>query len=94
MSQGITVAAYPERVVGNDPEPLGVAFLQGPPFTLMISLTLSNFSCLSLRLEILKFFLKIEQIFKFLCRSEIHHLQFDDAEVWSMLLHTFWYTSH
>ena len=30
MSQGITVAANPERGVGNDPEPLGVAFLQGP----------------------------------------------------------------
>ena len=41
MSQGITVAAYPERGVGNDSEPLGVAFLQGPPFTLMISLTLT-----------------------------------------------------
>ena len=27
------MAAYPERGVGNDPEPLGVAFLQGPPFT-------------------------------------------------------------
>ena len=53
MSQGITEAAYPERGVGNDPEPLGVAFLQGPPFTLMISLTLSNSSCLSLRLQIL-----------------------------------------
>ena len=39
MSQGITVAANPERGVGNDPEPLGVAFLQGPSFTLMISLT-------------------------------------------------------
>ena len=37
------------------------------------------------------FFAKIEQIFKFLCRSEIHHSQFDDGEVWSMLLHTFWY---
>ena len=36
MSQGITVAAYPEQGVGNDPGPLGVAFLQGPPFTLMI----------------------------------------------------------
>ena len=33
MSQGITVAANPERGVGNDPEPLGVAFLQGPSFT-------------------------------------------------------------
>ena len=33
MSQGITVAAYPEQAVVNDPEPLGVAFLQGPPFT-------------------------------------------------------------
>ena len=54
MPQGITVAANPERgVVGNDPEPLGVAFLQGPPFTLMISLTLSHSSCLSVRLEIL-----------------------------------------
>ena len=53
MSQGITVAANPDRGVGNDPEPLGVAFLQGPPFTLMISLTSSNFSCLFLRLEIL-----------------------------------------
>ena len=39
MSQGITVAANPERGVGNNPEPLGVAFLQGPSFTLMISLT-------------------------------------------------------
>ena len=47
------MAAYPERSVDNDPEPLGVAFLQGPPFILMISLTLSNSSCLSLRLEIL-----------------------------------------
>ena len=37
MSQGITVAANPERGVGNDPEPMGVAFLQGPSFTLMIS---------------------------------------------------------
>ena len=27
MSQGITVAANPERGVGNDPEPLGVAFI-------------------------------------------------------------------
>ena len=27
MSQGITAAANPERGVGNDPEPLGVAFL-------------------------------------------------------------------
>ena len=52
MSQGITVAANPERGVGNDPEPLGVAFLQGPSCTLMISLTLSHSSCLSLRLEI------------------------------------------
>ena len=26
MSQGITVAANPERGVRNDPEPLGVAF--------------------------------------------------------------------
>ena len=33
------MAANPERGVGNDPEPLGVAFLQGPSFTLMISLT-------------------------------------------------------
>ena len=39
MSQGTTVAANPELGVGNDPEPLGVAFLQDPPFTLMISLT-------------------------------------------------------
>ena len=54
MSQGITVAAYPERGVGNDPEPLGVAFLQGPPFTLRISLTLSHSSCLSLS-EIINF---------------------------------------
>ena len=30
MPQGITVAANPERGIGNDPEPLGVAFLQGP----------------------------------------------------------------
>ena len=36
---GITVVANPERGVGNDPEPMGVAFLQGPSFTLMISLT-------------------------------------------------------
>ena len=35
------MVAYPERGVGNDLEPLGVAFLQGPPFTLMISLTLT-----------------------------------------------------
>ena len=35
MSQAITVAAYPEGGVGNDPKPLGVAFLQGPPFTLI-----------------------------------------------------------
>ena len=42
--------------------------------------------------EFFRFLLvKIEQIFNFLCRSEIHHLQCDDAEVWSMLLHTFWY---
>ena len=53
MPKGTTVAAYPERGVGNDPEPMGVAFLQGPPFTLMISLTLSNSSWLFLRLEIL-----------------------------------------
>ena len=53
MSLGIIVAAYPEWGVGNDPEPLGVALLQGPPFTLMISSTLSNSSCLFLRLEIL-----------------------------------------
>ena len=39
VSQGITVAANPERGVGNDPEPLGVAFLQRPSFTLVISLT-------------------------------------------------------
>ena len=39
MSQGITVAANNERGVGNDAEPLEVAFLQGPSFTLMISLT-------------------------------------------------------
>ena len=51
MSQGIIVAANRERGVGNDPETLGVAFLQGSPFTLMISLTLSHSSCLSLRLE-------------------------------------------
>ena len=36
-------------------------------------------------------FAKFEQIFKFLCRSEIPHSQFDDAEVWSMLVHTCWY---
>ena len=30
MPQGITVAANPDRGIGNDPEPLGVAFLQGP----------------------------------------------------------------
>ena len=41
MSQGITVAANPERGIGNDPEPLGVASLQGPSCTSMISLTLS-----------------------------------------------------
>ena len=52
MSQGITMAENPDRGVGNDPEPLGVAFLQGPSFTLMISLTVSHSSCLSLRLEI------------------------------------------
>ena len=52
MSQGTTVAANPERGIGNDPEPLGVAFLQGPSCTSMISLTLSHSSCLSLRLEI------------------------------------------
>ena len=32
MFQGIKVTAYLERGVGNDPEPLGAAFLQGPPF--------------------------------------------------------------
>ena len=32
MSQSITVAAYPERGAGNDPEPLGLVFLQGHPF--------------------------------------------------------------
>ena len=47
MSQSITVAAYPERGAGNDPEPLGLAYFQGHPFTLMISLTLRNSSCLS-----------------------------------------------
>ena len=52
MSQGITVAANHERGIGNDPEPLGVALLQGPSCTSMISLTLSHSSCLSLRLEI------------------------------------------
>ena len=52
MSQGITVAANPERGIGNDPEPLGVAYLQGLSCTSMISLTLSHSSCLSLRLEI------------------------------------------
>ena len=36
MSQGITVAANPERGIGNDPETLGVAFLQGPSCTSMI----------------------------------------------------------
>ena len=36
-------------------------------------------------------FAKFEQIFKFLCRSEIPHSQFDNAEVWSVLVHTFWY---
>ena len=36
-------------------------------------------------------FCKFEQIFKFLCTSEIPHSQFDDVEVWSMLVHTFWY---
>ena len=44
MSQGITVAANPDRGVGNDPEPLGVAFLKGPSCTSMISLTLSHSS--------------------------------------------------
>ena len=39
MSQSITVAAYPERSAGNDPESLGLVFLQGHSFTLMISLT-------------------------------------------------------
>ena len=52
MPQGITVAANPERGIGNDPEPLGVAFLQGPLCTSLISLTLCHSSCLSLRLEI------------------------------------------
>ena len=42
MSQRITVAANPEQGVGNDPEPLGVAFLQRPSFTLMISFTCPN----------------------------------------------------
>ena len=36
------MAAYPEQGVGNDLEAMGVAFLQGPPFTLMISLTLAE----------------------------------------------------
>ena len=44
-----------------------------------------------IKLRHFRFFAKIEQIFKFVCRSEIHHSQLDDAEVWSMLLHTFWY---
>ena len=35
------MAANPERGIGNDPEPLGVASLQGPSCTSMISLTLS-----------------------------------------------------
>ena len=30
MSQGITVTANPERGIGNDPEPLGVAFSPRP----------------------------------------------------------------
>ena len=47
MSQSISVAAYPERGAGNDPELLGLVFLQGHPFTLMISMTLRNSSCLS-----------------------------------------------
>ena len=38
-----------------------------------------------------RFLVKIERIFKFLCRPEMHHSQFNDAEVWSMLLHIFWY---
>ena len=32
MSQSITVAAYPERGAGNNPEPMGLVFLQGHPF--------------------------------------------------------------
>ena len=32
MSQSITVAAYPERGAGNNPEPLGLVFLRGHPF--------------------------------------------------------------
>ena len=35
------MAGNPERGIGNDPEPLGVAFLQGPLCTSLISLTLS-----------------------------------------------------
>ena len=52
MPQGITVAANPKRGIGNDPELLGVAFLQGPLCTSLISLTLCHSSCLSLRVEI------------------------------------------
>ena len=35
-------------------------------------------------------FAKIEQIFKFLCKSRIHHSHYDGVEIWSMLLRTFW----
>ena len=57
-SQGITVAANPERGIGNDPEPFegggggGGGCVQGPSRTSMISLRLSHSSCLSLRLAI------------------------------------------
>ena len=38
MSQLITVAAYPERGAGYNPEPLGLAFLQGHPFPAVYSI--------------------------------------------------------
>ena len=46
MSQGITVAANPERGVGNDPEPLGVAFLQGPSFNINDFIDIKSFQLL------------------------------------------------
>ena len=35
-------------------------------------------------------FCKKGTIFQFLYKSGLEYSQFDDAEVWSMLLHTFW----
>ena len=46
MSQGITVAANPERGVGNDPEPLGVTFLQGPSFNINDFIDIKSFQLL------------------------------------------------